>query len=71
MGAKLHAQKAQQERVSIEAVFNNDIVGGAVGGTRSWTRRFVFIQKGLRIPPARWPDSSSAGRAVCAVARCA
>jgi hypothetical protein len=32
MGAKLHAQKARKERLSIEAVLNNDIVGGAVGG---------------------------------------
>ena len=32
MGAKLHAQKAQKEGIPIEAVFNNDIVGGAVGG---------------------------------------
>jgi hypothetical protein len=32
MGAKLHAQQARAERIPIEAVFNNDIVGGAVGG---------------------------------------
>lgn len=32
MGAKLHARKAQQERIPIEAVLNNDIVGGAAGG---------------------------------------
>jgi hypothetical protein len=32
MGAKLHARKAQQEGIPIEAVLNNDIVGGAVGG---------------------------------------
>jgi len=32
LGAKLHAQKALKEHIPIEAVFNNDIVGGAVGG---------------------------------------
>ena len=32
MGAKLHAQKAQKERVPIEAVLNNDIVGNDRGG---------------------------------------
>jgi hypothetical protein len=32
VGAALHAEKAAMERTPIEAVFNNDIVGGAVGG---------------------------------------
>jgi len=32
MGAKLHAQKAKAQHVVIDAVLNNDIVGGAVGG---------------------------------------
>jgi Peptidase family M28 len=32
IGAKLHAQKAVQEHVPIEAVLNNDIVGGDRGG---------------------------------------
>jgi Peptidase family M28 len=33
MGAKLHAQKAAQERVVIEAVLNNDIVGNDRSGS--------------------------------------
>jgi hypothetical protein len=32
VGASLHAAKAAAEKTPIEAVFNNDIVGGAVGG---------------------------------------
>ena len=32
VGAALHAEKAATEKTPIEAVFNNDIVGGAVGG---------------------------------------
>jgi hypothetical protein len=32
MGAKLHAQKAKQDRIPIEAVLNNDIVGNDRGG---------------------------------------
>ena len=33
IGAHLHAEKAKAEKAVIDAVFNNDIVGGAVGGT--------------------------------------
>jgi hypothetical protein len=33
IGAHLHAEKALADKTIIEAVFNNDIVGGAVGGT--------------------------------------
>ena len=33
VGAKLHAQKAEAEKTVIDAVFSNDIVGGAVGGS--------------------------------------
>jgi len=32
VGAKLHAQKAAADKTPIEAVLNNDIVGGATGG---------------------------------------
>jgi hypothetical protein len=32
VGAKLHAQQAEAERLVIDAVYNNDIVGNAVGG---------------------------------------
>jgi hypothetical protein len=32
VGAKLHAQRAEAEKTVIDAVFNNDIVGNAVGG---------------------------------------
>jgi hypothetical protein len=32
VGAKLHAQKAAADKTPIDAVLNNDIVGGAVGG---------------------------------------
>lgn len=32
VGAKLHAQRAEAERLVIDAVYNNDIVGNAVGG---------------------------------------
>jgi hypothetical protein len=32
VGARLHAQKAAAEKIPIEAVFNNDIVGGDRGG---------------------------------------
>ena len=32
IGARLHAQRAVAEKIPIEAVFNNDIVGGDVGG---------------------------------------
>jgi hypothetical protein len=32
VGAALHAAKAAAEKTTIDAVFNNDIVGGAVGG---------------------------------------
>ena len=32
VGAKLHAQKAEAEKIPVEAVLNNDIVGGATGG---------------------------------------
>ncbi|HEV8254735.1 MAG TPA: M20/M25/M40 family metallo-hydrolase [Vicinamibacteria bacterium] len=32
VGAKLHAQKAEAERLPIEAVLNNDIVGNPTGG---------------------------------------
>jgi hypothetical protein len=34
VGAKLHAQKGEAEKLSVDAVLNNDIVGGAVGGHR-------------------------------------
>ncbi len=33
VGAKAHAQKAEADKVIIDAVFNNDIVGNPVGGT--------------------------------------
>jgi hypothetical protein len=33
IGARAHAQKAQADKVSIDAVFNNDIVGNPTGGT--------------------------------------
>ncbi len=33
VGARLHAQKAVAEKIPIEAVFNNDIVGGDHGGS--------------------------------------
>lgn len=33
IGAKAHAQKAQADKISVDAVFNNDIVGNPVGGT--------------------------------------
>ncbi len=33
VGAHLHAEKALGDKATIDAVFNNDIVGGAVGGT--------------------------------------
>jgi hypothetical protein len=33
VGARLHAQKAAAEKIPIEAVFNNDIVGGDHGGS--------------------------------------
>ena len=33
VGAKLHAQKAAAEKIPIDGVLNNDIVGGAVGGS--------------------------------------
>jgi hypothetical protein len=33
VGAALHAQKAVADKTPIDAVFNNDIVGGAVGGS--------------------------------------
>ncbi len=32
VGAALHAEKAAAEKTPIDAIFNNDIVGGAVGG---------------------------------------
>jgi hypothetical protein len=32
IGARLHAQRAVAEKIPIEAVFNNDIVGGDTGG---------------------------------------
>ena len=32
VGARLHAQKAVAEKIPIEAIFNNDIVGGERGG---------------------------------------
>ncbi|MGE0042083.1 MAG: M20/M25/M40 family metallo-hydrolase [Vicinamibacterales bacterium] len=32
VGAKLHAQRADEQHTPIEAVFNNDIVGNATGG---------------------------------------
>ena len=32
LGAKLHAEKAQKEKIRIDAVLNNDIVGGDHGG---------------------------------------
>ena len=33
VGAHLHSEKAKAEKAVIDAVFNNDIVGGAAGGT--------------------------------------
>jgi hypothetical protein len=33
VGAKVHAQRAEAEKIVIDAVFNNDIVGNAVGGS--------------------------------------
>ena len=32
VGARLHAQRAVAEKIPIEAVLNNDIVGGDHGG---------------------------------------
>jgi hypothetical protein len=45
MGAKLHARKAQEDGIPIEAAFNNDIVGGAVGRNEIGTGlRFASIE---------------------------
>ncbi len=39
VGARLHAQRAEVERVRIDAVLNNDIVGNVTGGTGLSTAR--------------------------------
>ena len=53
IGAKAHAQKAQADKVIIDAVFNNDIVGNPVGGTG------IVDAEAVRVFSAGPEDSSS------------
>jgi hypothetical protein len=62
VGAKLHAQKAAAENWPIQAVLNNDIVGGSKGGngvSDSGSVR-VFSEGPRTRPRARSPATSSA-----------
>jgi Peptidase family M28 len=54
MGAKLHAARARQDQIAIEAVFNNDIVGGAMGGNGIADRSSVRVySEGPEDSPSR------------------
>jgi hypothetical protein len=54
VGAKLHAQRAASEKLTIDAVLNNDIVGGAVGGDgRADTRSVRVFSEGPEDSPSR------------------
>ncbi len=43
IGATLHATRAAEEKVPIDAMFNNDIVGGVIGGDGSADSRSVRV----------------------------
>ena len=64
MGAKLHAQKAAKERVVIDAVLNNDIVGNDRGGSGTIDGASIRVYRKVRKIQRResWRDTSSAGR---------
>ena len=54
MGARLHAQHAAAEKWPIEAVFNNDIVGGLSGGDGAIDNRTVRVfSEGPEDSPSR------------------
>jgi hypothetical protein len=54
VGARQHAAKAAAERWTIDAVFNNDIVGGSVGGNgRTDSRTVRVFSEGPEDSPSR------------------
>jgi len=54
VGSKLHAQRAAAEKLPIEAVLNNDIVGGATGGNGTADTRSVRVfSEGPEDSPSR------------------
>lgn len=54
VGAREHAAKAAAERWTIDAVFNNDIVGGSVGGNgRTDSRTVRLFSEGPEDSPSR------------------
>ncbi|HET9514743.1 MAG TPA: M20/M25/M40 family metallo-hydrolase [Gemmatimonadales bacterium] len=54
VGARQHATKAAAERWTIDAVFNNDIVGGSVGGNgRTDSRTVRVFSEGPEDSPSR------------------
>lgn len=54
IGATLHASKAVRDSLDIEAVFNNDIVGGGIGGDgRSATNAVRLFSDGPEDSPSR------------------
>jgi hypothetical protein len=54
VGARLHAQRAAAEKLPVEAVFNNDIVGGASGGDGTADTRSVRVfSEGPEDSPSR------------------
>jgi hypothetical protein len=54
IGAHLHAEKARAEKIAIDAVFNNDIVGGFSGGTgRRNTDAVRVFSEGPEDSPSR------------------
>lgn len=54
VGAALHAQKAVADSIRIEAVLNNDIIGGSLGGTGLTNSRAVRVfSEGPEDSPSR------------------
>lgn len=54
VGAALHAQKAVRDSIRIDAVLNNDIIGGALGGSGlSNTRAVRVFSEGPEDSPSR------------------
>jgi hypothetical protein len=59
IGAKLHAQRAEAEKLTIDGVLNNDIVGNAIGGQGEGHGLGACVLRGpggLALPPARARD---------------
>ena len=53
LGARAHARDARATRLPVQAIFNNDIVGGAVGGTGTDAATIRLYSEGPDDSPSR------------------